>query len=42
MAATCFGPLVAIISYTVQKLEEGVEVDASHFYIKLNFNRVFF
>jgi hypothetical protein len=32
MATTCFGPLVAIIRYTVQKLKGGVKVDASPFF----------
>jgi hypothetical protein len=35
MATTCFGSLVAIIRYAVQKLEEGVEVEASTAYLMM-------
>jgi hypothetical protein len=41
MATTCFGPLVAIIRYTAQKLKEGVKVEASRFLHKSKCSRVF-
>jgi hypothetical protein len=41
MATTCFGPLVAIIMYRVQKLKEGVKVEASPFLHKSKFNNFF-
>jgi hypothetical protein len=31
MATTRFGPLVAIISYTAQKLKEGAKIEAFPF-----------